>query len=283
MVLGAAITAVLAFLAFHVVQTTGTAPIMAGETAEQWTAQELRRLKRHGWRLVNHFNLADSGDIDHLLVGPFGAIAVETRWSAEPWMFDHADGRLTEKVSQVRKGARRLENWHPFRSQRIQVRPVVMLWGRGVADWPEGAHGFLVDDVQVVAGPRVKLWRRSLPQEAILTDVQLQEVWIEIDRQIERRDDHDRAAWPVPPSPLTLYMRGVLWLATFAAGFLVAGRVLEPLSWARLAGRAVLMLIGGLALRHRATKLAAIGWLAGVAATLLTAGVALILAWTGAV
>jgi hypothetical protein len=56
LVLGAGITAVLGIEAFLVVQATGTAPVMAGDDAEQWSAQELRWLRRHRWRLVNHFS-----------------------------------------------------------------------------------------------------------------------------------------------------------------------------------------------------------------------------------
>jgi hypothetical protein len=282
MLLGAAITAVLGLLAFYVIQATGTAPIMAGDGAEQWTAQELRPLRQHGWRLINHFNLSNSGDVDHLLIGPSGVLAVETRWSARPWDYDDAtDSRLAEKILQARKAARRLELWQPFHGRRIPVRPVVMLWGRGLSDWPVDEHGFAVDDVQVVAGPRAMLWRRSLSQQAVLTDVQVAEVWAAIDRQVERRDEYDRSAWPVPPSPFTLYMRGLIVLTAFTAGLLIAGALLQPLSWAGFAGCAVLLVIGGLALRHRATKFAGMGWLVGVTALLLTAGVALLLARLG--
>lgn len=62
------------------VQVTGTAPVMMGDTAEMWTAMELRRLQSRGWRIVNHFVLAKD-DIDHVLVGPGGAYVVETKWA----------------------------------------------------------------------------------------------------------------------------------------------------------------------------------------------------------
>jgi hypothetical protein len=281
LLLGAATTAVLGLLAFHVVQATGTAPIMAGDQAEQWTAQELRPLKRRGWRLINHFNLSDSGDIDHLLLGPPGAVAVETRWSAQPWAHnDITDLRVTEKVAQARNNARRLQMWQPFHSRRIPVQPVVMLWGRGLSDWPDGMHSFLVDGVQVVAGPRAKLWRRTLPQQAVLTHLQTDDTWAAIDQQTTQRDAHDRFRWPIPPSPLTLYTRGLLTLGAFTAGLLLAARVLEPLSWSGSGICAALLLPGGLALRHRTIRLVAMGWLAGIAAILLTAAIAIILAWT---
>ena len=281
MLLGAAITAVLGLLAFYVVQATGTAPIMAGDGAEQWTAQELRPLARDGWRLINHFNLSNSGDIDHVLVGPAGAIAVETRWSAQPWVHDDVtDPRLTEKVAQVRDNARRLQMWQPFQSRRIPVRPVVMLWGCGLSDWPAGAHSFLVEGVRVVAGPRAKLWRRSLPEQAVVTDRQREEAWAAIHRQTEKRDEYDRSVSPIPPSPLTLYIRGLIVLGAFTAGLLVAGRLLQSPSPAGFAICTALLLPGGLALPHRTIKFAAMGWVTGVTAVLLTAATALTIAWT---
>ncbi len=67
MVLGADLASATALVWFVVVQSTGTAPTMMGDEAEQWTAQELRKLG--DWRLVNHFELS-YGDMDHVAVGP---------------------------------------------------------------------------------------------------------------------------------------------------------------------------------------------------------------------
>jgi hypothetical protein len=69
LVLGAALVAGPGAVWVIAVQVTGSAPVMMGDQAEQWTAQELRKLSRRDWRLVNHFALA-SDDIDHVLIGP---------------------------------------------------------------------------------------------------------------------------------------------------------------------------------------------------------------------
>lgn len=84
--------------------------------------------------------------------------------------------------------------------------------------------------MQVVAGTRAKQWRRSLSQQAVLSDLQRDEAWAAIDRQTQKRDEFDRSLWPIPPSPLALYLRGLFALAAFTAGLLVAGRLLEPAS-----------------------------------------------------
>lgn len=51
------------------VQLTGTASTMAGALGEQWSAAALRKLKRRGWRLLNHVVLRQH-DIDHVAIGP---------------------------------------------------------------------------------------------------------------------------------------------------------------------------------------------------------------------
>ena len=69
MVIGAGAVAGPTGIWVLVIQLTGTASTMMGDTAEQWTAQELRPLSKDGWRLINHFGLTGD-DLDHLLVGP---------------------------------------------------------------------------------------------------------------------------------------------------------------------------------------------------------------------
>jgi hypothetical protein len=52
---------------------------VGGRNAEAHTATELRRLCRHGWRLVNDVVL-EQRELDHVLLGPGGFFAVETRF-----------------------------------------------------------------------------------------------------------------------------------------------------------------------------------------------------------
>jgi len=76
----------LGAVAFWVAQATGTASTMMGDLAEQWTASELRKLRRRGWRVLNHVMLKQR-DIDHVLIGPGGVYAVETKWGPDPGRF----------------------------------------------------------------------------------------------------------------------------------------------------------------------------------------------------
>ena len=77
-ILGSGLTLTACMIAALVVLLSGTAPLMMGEMAEQWTAQELRPLSAQGWRLVNHLGLR-LGDQDHVMVGPGGIVLVETK------------------------------------------------------------------------------------------------------------------------------------------------------------------------------------------------------------
>lgn len=83
--LGTSLAEVAGALVVLVVIQTGTGPTMAGELAEQWTAQELRPLLKHGYRLANHVDVDVRGDADHVLVGPGGLYVLETTWSATEW------------------------------------------------------------------------------------------------------------------------------------------------------------------------------------------------------
>src|SRR5690606_2088889 len=46
-------------------QTGGVMSHMMGVMGEEWTSDQLRKLRRHGWTLVNHVML-ERRDVDHL-------------------------------------------------------------------------------------------------------------------------------------------------------------------------------------------------------------------------
>ncbi len=195
-VVGAAVVGVPALLWNFVVQATGTGSSMMGEQAELWTASELRKNRED--RLLNHVSLA-YGDIDHLVVGPGGVVAVETKWSSQPW--DERDGpdRIRAAVVQVTQECRRLNLWAPFRSAGIKARPLVVLWGHGVRGWSEDERVRTVNGVTVVSGHALRDWmreRRAQPldpaQEEFLIDA--------LTAQVERRDRADRERSPMPRS-----------------------------------------------------------------------------------
>ena len=179
-------------------QVTGSAPIMMGDQAEQWTAQELRRVTGRDWLLVNHLVLGHD-DIDHVLLGPGGAFVIETKWSGSPWDSSFGLHRQRDAIRQAETNARRLRLWHPFKSRNIPVRPVVVLWGRGLSKWPKDEQLRESGSAIVVAGPALRVWSEHL-ENGQVPSPDVEQAWEAIESHIARRDPLDSATHPVPTS-----------------------------------------------------------------------------------
>ena len=50
--------------------------------AEGNTSSEVRKLKRHGWRVVDNIPFKDF-DVDHVAIGPGGIVLLETKWTSD--------------------------------------------------------------------------------------------------------------------------------------------------------------------------------------------------------
>ena len=149
LIVGLGVAGTAGALWLWIVEATGTAPTRMGDLGEQWTAKELRRLRRSGWQVVNHVTLT-APDIDHVLVGPGGMFAIETKWSATTWTVD--DPRIRSAAESACRNARLLGLWQNLKPAHVgQVRPVVFLWGAGAGELPES---FEVAGATVVPGPR---------------------------------------------------------------------------------------------------------------------------------
>lgn len=271
--LGADLTAAAGALAYWVLQATGTAPTLMGALGEQLTASELRPLQRHGWRLVNHLTLR-TYDIDHVLVGPGGAYAVETKWSAHPWTLEPPEDRIRNAARQALGNALDLQRWSNLRRAGvIQVTPVVMLWGAGTrpgdtppTDLDSSTH---VDGVRVVLGPTASHWRSTLPH-GVLTPDQVDAAWQVLDRQSHTRDAGEQAA----PASLE-HLAGVAALTATAAAlaFLAAARLraldASPYLWT--ASCLILILLATPLRRRPTTALPAFAWQSGLASAVLLA------------
>ncbi|MEU6252243.1 nuclease-related domain-containing protein [Streptomyces sp. NPDC047043] len=62
----------------------------AGLEGERRVGRELQRLSAHGWRVLHGVGKANGGDIDHLLIGPGGVFAINTKHhpGASVWVGD---------------------------------------------------------------------------------------------------------------------------------------------------------------------------------------------------
>jgi hypothetical protein len=264
-------------------QLTGTATIMMGDEAEQWTAQALRRLQRSGWRLVNHVALTQE-DIDHILLGPGGVYAVETKWSSG-WNSRHGQQQLHHAINQAAANARRLQLWHPLKRRGITVTPLVVVWGPETASWPADHQVQTLDGVTVVRGTALKAWTRALPT-AQLHDSEVQALWVALDQHITRRDPRERANRPVPPSLPHLVTQIGLGVSAAALGLIFVTRLLSWTGSESITSVASLLAVAPALPAHRASylKWPAVGWALGVllpVATLIIAyGFQLGQSWT---
>lgn len=198
LVVGAGLVTSPAAVWVFTVQITGSAPVMMGDQAEQWTAQELRRLRRAGWLVINHFVLG-TDDIDHVLLGPGGAFVLETKWSGSPWDSGFGRQRQRDAIIQAATNARSLRLWHPFKSRDIPVRPVVVLWGRGLSKWPKEHQVREIGSATVVTGPALRAWAGQLGG-ARMTRSEVEQAWEALETQVARRDPLDMAKHPLPTS-----------------------------------------------------------------------------------
>ncbi len=124
---------------------TGEHRRVLGDVAEQFTARLIcshwQRLK--GWRIVEGLYFAGHGDVDHVLVGPMGLWAVESKWVTDEATIDGDELHLAwggNPLRQARTGARKVELALRFGRDRIdvRVRPMIVLWGPGAPSLPSG-------------------------------------------------------------------------------------------------------------------------------------------------
>ncbi len=111
--------------------------MIIGDSAEQFSATELRRLNRRGWKLVNHLTPKGNADIDHLLVGTSGVLVVETKWRSHNWnLADPADPATLDAVRQVSDSANSVRLWLRADLGDVTPRAAVFAWGPQLS-WDE--------------------------------------------------------------------------------------------------------------------------------------------------
>jgi hypothetical protein len=172
-----------------VVSATGTTSLSMGADAERWTASALRSGRRRGWRLVNDVTLT-KGNIDHVLVGPSGAWAVETKWTSALDTTEYGKGFWAKAIVQVQANARLLGMWHELRSRGVAVRPLLVVWGPGSKGISR--PGWIVHEsgVTIVAGHSLRGFLR-LPDVPDLSRAQIDGAWEALDKQVTSRDLRD--------------------------------------------------------------------------------------------
>jgi hypothetical protein len=146
--------------------------------AQEWTADELRRLRLHGWLTVNHVVL-EQGSVDHALLGPGGFFAIENTLRSD-WSNDKRD--LSSIIRSTQTAA-----WDlgvRMRLRAVRVQPLLVLWGPDVhTHFPEIREE---DGVTFLRGDQLRDHIRSLPSE--VRDDEVQSAFAYLDDYLPWRD-----------------------------------------------------------------------------------------------
>jgi hypothetical protein len=198
---------------------SGVAPRAAGTLAEEWTTQELRRLKKRGWRVVTGLTLPDI-QVDHVAVGPPGVLVLETKWSGDPWFGRDADsfmhGRLDDAVGQANKRRFWVANKLRNLIDKSDVHGVLVLWsppGSPTAEHkPED-----VDGTTVLLGTELGSWLYQF-DETHSARVSADVVWAKVEELARAGDELDTQRGLVQrPGLMSTYVRNVLGPVTAIA------------------------------------------------------------------
>lgn len=280
-VLGAGMASACWSLAWIVSENAGARSHRLGAWGEGWTSEALRKLRKHGWRLVEHVPLT-YGDVDHVLIGPGGVYAIETKTTARPreWNVDEPDRWLRRAVTQARHRAERVQRILLERETRVRtdVHPLLVLWGpmQGTTEEIEG--------VRVLHGSDLVKWQEQLTTDALDREA-VERAASGLERFVATRDEHIRASGGMggtlvehgPARLLSQLASGVLGgiVALFAIGMglrVLPDTALLPLLMVALVASVVVRRSGHL-------RLPALGWAAMSACLTTTLAAAYVWSW----
>jgi hypothetical protein len=201
---GVGITLTGAAISHLVMVLGGTGPLMAGELAEQWTANALRPMREHGWKLANHV-LFNGGDVDHVLVGPGGVLVVETKWRRDPWRTTGPDFDRDAAIRQVQEKARSVALL--LKPIGVVPHPIVVRWrGRG-SSAPDSSTSQVVAGTSVVPGSLLEDWALRRGRN-VLTPEQVESAWGILAAHAVANEEYEDTHAPVPMSLDALIFRG---------------------------------------------------------------------------
>jgi hypothetical protein len=215
-------------------ETGGIAHKRAGVAAEQWTVDELRPLLRRGWYLVNHVMLPTGGDVDHVLIGPGGFFAIETKRRSD-WSSSWTElGPIADRAAYA---ADRMRSRVGIKAPRVGA--VVAMWGPGAA--ARAASQPRLGDVTFCTGTDLRAHVESFGRVVEPAAVDAAFSWL--DGYVRQRDHGELARSRRPPRLVHKAMLDLVWAfaASCATLLVVIGAIpFEPEGWVAVAIAAVL-------------------------------------------
>lgn len=255
---------------------SGTAFVYMGESAEQWTAQELRKLARRDWRLLNSVVLKQ-GDIDHIAIGPGGVLVLESKWTSRFYDPERPPdlGWLRDAAGRTAANAVRVRSMFANIAQDMKVTPAVVVWGPGSSQLEPFDVACERLAVPVLSGLALPAWLSHL-DNGVLSAAEIERAWSRLEEHVNKRDRADLVRQgPEPKGLVDWYLQVCFALVGAWTGALTNLQLGKWLGrWPLLVASAspVALSAGGLLLRRwRPLRAAATGWVFGVMAS--TAGV----------
>jgi hypothetical protein len=120
-----------------------------------------RRVRRAGWQVVHNVPFDhERVDVDHVLFGPAGVLAIESKWADTEWRVRSGSIQAPggNPVDQAWRGARKIRYLLLSAGIDVRVVPVVLQWGpSGLVD-AQWSFRWFEDGVLVLRGRRSKAW-----------------------------------------------------------------------------------------------------------------------------
>jgi hypothetical protein len=231
--IGAALASGIWFVVGIVVVLSGVINPAMGAMGESWTADDLRALRRRGWKVVHGIRFPKHGDIDHVAVGPPGLLVVETKWSSNQWPMDGSSGFMSNTMNKAILQAREnRDHVHGVFSRSRDGAPTLaaVVLQSAEARPPGSPPWFEADGVIVVDGPHLREWLRTL-EDLVLDPEGVQRVATALREQRRQQVVERRAVGA--GEQLTLFQLMTKWLIVPTGGFLIMTSVLLAVNTAR--------------------------------------------------
>ena len=200
-----------------------------GEAGEEWTSNELRRLRRHGWKFVNGLQFR-VGDIDHVAVGPDGVVVIESKWTSMGVDLNRASDWRTKAVRQVRRNERDVAGFLGWGARKdARITSLVVVWGPEVTQ--QGDEAVLTPEgVNVLAGRHLRTVLGDLGEQALSPD-EVDAVYTKLAGWIEKKDGWTANASAEAPVTLSEQAERAMWSGVkLSIGFVVVAAALVALA-----------------------------------------------------
>lgn len=159
----------------ELLRSDGAQHLRDGATGEKQTSGALRRYASTEWDAFHDIPLKGR-NIDHALVGPRGAVALDSKFTNHEWLVTESgieriklNGKTEPVPKPLRDARARAKDLHSVilakpAQVRTQVLPVVVLWGNVQ---PVSGGALVVDDVLIAVGSQAAEWVPGLAGEPL--------------------------------------------------------------------------------------------------------------------